>query len=274
MLPIFWIKIISICSLIVITTLFGFLPMLLVRIILNRQPRITSILSYLMCFSAGLILTTGIEHVLMNAIDAFDAYREDLAYPYVGTLTSLSFLLACFIDRFFMAKQKTTVLLPTVTLVENEGDTNSAEPLSFFCALSFHSFFEGLVLGAADIPISTFGMWLILAVLLFHKSLEAFVMSSLLIKHDYSKLMIFFSSIIFACITPGGIGFGLVLYQRLPNYTSLIAGICTSLSAGVFIQVGGQSILSRETHLKHKVLLKFIPITFGFICASVVAWLA
>lgn len=274
MVSIFWIKIVSICSLIIVTIIAGTLPWIFIRIMLNRRPRINLIVSYLMCFSAGLILSTGFEHVLMNAIDAFDAYKEDLAYPWVGTLTSLSFLVACFIDRFFMGKQRTTTILPGVNLIEEEGDTNTVEPISFFTALLFHSFFEGLVLGATDIPISTFGMWLILIVLLFHKSLESFVLSALLQKHEYSKWMVASGIIIFACITPAGVGAGLVLYQKLPDYTSLIAGICTSLSAGVFIQVGGQSILSRETQSKHKVLMKFIPIMAGFICASIVAWIA
>jgi len=273
MLSLFWIK--NICAIcLFISTLIGCgVPVAFINILLRYKPRIDLIISYLQCFGAGLLLSTGFEHVLMNAIDAFDAYREDLAYPYVGSITALSFITACFIDRFFMGKQQTTTVFRS-TVVVNEEVKNPVEPQAYCLALIFHSFFEGLVIGAVDIPITKAGIYTIFVVLMFYKFLEGFVLGTLFQSHDYRNIAIFLWSLLFSLICPCGILAGVFLHKYIPSYTSLIAGICSSISAGVFIQVGGQSILSRETYLAYKVRYKFIPVIIGFGLSTLVAWFA
>src|SRR5665213_1372459 len=62
---------------------------------------------YLLLFSCTLIASTGINHVLPNAIDAFDGYKDGWGYPYPGIICTFSIIVSWALDVIMDPRKQT-----------------------------------------------------------------------------------------------------------------------------------------------------------------------
>ncbi|KAF4648055.1 hypothetical protein FOL47_003814, partial [Perkinsus chesapeaki] len=129
---------------------------------------------------------------------------------------------------------------------QHSHDVNMSEAsaIFIFLALSVHSIFEGLSLGASNNGSQIASTLIAIAV---HKGLAAYALGASFVEAKLSKWRMILFSVIFAFMTPVGIAIGWGL-DSAEGDTEVLSGICSALAAGTFLYVGA---------------LEFIPMAFG-----------
>ena len=248
--------------------------MLFTHFCVRDRMRPTAWFYFLMLFSCSLISCTGINHVLPNAVDAFDVYRRGWGYPYPGIICTFFVILSWALDVVMDRRKQTIQVAYSTHLQDEEEDLPPADPYMFTGALCAHSILEGLVLGAAPITSKSSYIYVILGVLTIHKCFEGFGLAVLYEAYEYqkwTKIMLLFA---FSLLTPLGIFLGLVLLLSFSGIASLIAGIASAASAGVFLYAGISIIVSRIVPSYARSNWRFLMIFAGWAVSSTIAWFA
>lgn len=272
---IFWLKIAAMIGIVVVTIIFAFIPFVVLTTMLGYgKHNRNNIFSYLLCFSGSLIATTGLNHVLMNSMEAFNLYEDGLAYPYAPCICAGTIILSWLVEKLVTNKRDRHQVFSDIYLLEEE-DPNPVEPVNITFALYLQSIMEGLVLGATDVQEDNISMYMVLAAIVLQKALEGFALGSILEEHNnYNGLTKVLLLLLFSILTSVGICIGMILTNALSGVAPLIAGICSAISAGVFIYVGFISILSREVQKITSVFHRFLYIALGWLVSSAIAWIA
>jgi ZIP Zinc transporter len=230
---------------------------------------------YLMLFSCALIATTGVNHVLPNAVDAFDDYRSGWGYPYPGVICTFAMVLAWSLDVVMDRRKQTVPVAYSTQLMDTDDDLPPADPYLFTGAIYLHSVLEGLVLGAAPIESKKTGyLYVIMAVLAIHKCFEGFSLAVLYEAYEYEKWSRILLLGFYSTLTPLGVAIGLVLAFTLSGVESLVAGICCAISAGVFIYAGISIMVSRVVPNYARTNWRFLFVAAGWAVSSAVSWFA
>jgi len=231
---------------------------------------------YLMLFSCTLISSTGINHVLPNAIDAFDTYKSGWGYPYPGVICSFVIFVSWVLDVIMDRRKNTIPVTGQYIILDDEEDLPPADPYLFTGAIYMHSILEGLVLGGAPIDNGTPSRYLyvVMAVLTIHKCFEGFSLAVLYEAYEYERWSQIFLLLIYSLLTPAGILIGLILSFAFAGTESLVAGICSAVSAGVFIYAGLSILVTRVVPVYAKTNWRFLFVFLGWFASSAISWFA
>jgi zinc transporter ZupT len=228
-----------------------------------------------MIFSCTLIASTGINHVLPNAVDAFNDFRSGWGYPYPGIICTFVMGLAWALDVIMDHRKQTISVAYSLQMIDLEDDLPPADPYLFTGAIYLHSMLEGLVLGASPVDsTSSVRLYVIMGVLALHKCFEGFSLAVLYEAYEYQRWTSILLLGIYALLTPGGIGVGMILSFTLSGYESLVAGVCCAISAGIFIYAGISIIVSRIVPAYGRTNWRFLFVLTGWAVSSGIAWFA
>jgi len=123
------------------------------------------------------------------------------------------------------------------------SQSTAFEAYVFVIALSMHSLFEGLGLGAE----SEGGLTSIILAVVSHKSLEAFALGLSIFNAKFSRKRTCAIILGYSCATPIGIAIGMSVPSE-SNIANLITGILTAVAAGSFMYISLVEILPIEFH--------------------------
>ncbi|KNC86935.1 hypothetical protein SARC_00937 [Sphaeroforma arctica JP610] len=129
------------------------------------------------------------------------------------------------------------------TLLQEKYTRTSATLLAFclLVAISFHSFFAGLSIGVMT---ETSDVVATLIAVIAHKGVAAFVLGQSFLRSTLSKLLVICLLVLFAAMTPVGVGIGWWI-SSMSDETEKLSGFVVSLSAGTFIYIG--SLVVKDT---------------------------
>ncbi|XP_069481274.1 zinc transporter ZIP1-like [Ambystoma mexicanum] len=249
-------------------------------------------LSFISCVAGGVFLAACLLDIIP---DFLTDIREELQnhqiqtdFPLPEFIIALGFLLVLIIERIVLecnkpASLETTPLLSGSSRPHLLGHkhANDAEDLekaghhfhidfnahsSFRClvlilSLSLHSVFEGLAIGLQ----STQSEVLQIAVaILVHKSIIAVSLSLLLMQSGLRPCWFRLSIVIFAVMSPMGIGLGIAVMQDQGAWSGMLQCVLEGLAAGTFVYITFLEILPHELNSSKWRLPKLFFILTGF----------
>lgn len=232
-----------------------------------------NILSMGNCFSAGVLLSAGLVHMLPDAADDFKsvkgAWPDD--FPMASVCAGIGFWLVMVVEMLprLCSKHpmKSTGLdeeLLTTNRSPRSGDhdphshldflsvtadgdvdslSRSISAVLFLFVLSVHSVIAGISIGIdPDFPFS------VVIAVFAHKGFAAFALGTSLVKADLiaNKRCLLISLVLtFACATPLGICLGLA-FDSLDKGGAALRASFAGVAAGTFIYISNVEILVKE----------------------------
>lgn len=281
MLP--WFQICSLLALSLLTLLIALIPYIFVRC--YRREKITSesqtiprLWFYcLLLFAATIIATTGIVHVIPNAIESMDNFRDGLSYPYVYIIASFT-LLACWTLDILLDPENSSLDIGYDYSVSQESVYPTTTPYFFSIALILHSLLEGIVLGSSPIEQATSKkyiskyLYIIFVVLGVHKALEAFSLGIIYEVYLFTSYIKFVALFLLSIATSIGVIVGLFLSDVVNNDLPIISGIICSIAAGIYIY-SGVTLLMHKPPGWGRGNFRFLSILLGWILPCSISWL-
>ncbi|XP_053218431.1 zinc transporter ZIP2 [Podarcis raffonei] len=289
------VKIGCLAGLLVVTLICGLIPAQ-VRWFQSNMARgkHRRILSFIGCFAAGVFLGACIMHMVADALgdiqEELKKRRQQGAsmhkqngtsegdddsemYPFGELVISAGFFLVFLIES--------VVLHCCPRAVHSHGDHNTEEdhkdpPEShssfrafvLFLSLSFHSVFEGLAIGVQKQE--TAAIQLCLAVLI-HKAIVVFSLALKLVQSGTPARWRLLYLVVFALMSPAGIGVGIGVSLYNSDGTSLAQALLEGVAAGTFLYVTFLEILPYELRSHESPLTKFFFIGLGFSIMAIIA---
>jgi len=271
-----YIKIGALVGTLFVTLISSAIPRLILRFTKTEDSRPRALFYYLMLFSASFIACTGLNHALPNAVDAFNAYQHGLGYPWPGIIATASWTVAYIMDTIMDHRKQTVSVTYNTMLVDTDDDLPPANPWLFTAAIYIASSLEGLVLGASplDTGEQTKYLYIILTVLTLHKAVEGFSLANVYEAYEYDLWMQVGLLAVYAVLTPIGILSGLILLLSFSGHNALIAGIFSSIAAGIFIYAGISLFVSRVIPNTVRTNWRFLCMGLGWLASSAISWFA
>lgn len=209
--------------------------------------------------SAGIFLGAGLIHMMGDASESF--YELHFSYPIAFLLVGFTFLF------FLLLEHIGQELYPHAGCRDHVGGRNPFAVLAV-AMLSMHSFLAGAALGLSD---SLALSMIILVAILAHKWAASFALAVQINQANFKMRTAVSMFLIFACMTPVGVLFGLLASQYLAQWP-LLEPIFASLAAGTFLYLGTLHGLERAVMIKQCCNLKaFVYVILGFALMAVVA---
>eukprot|EP00189_Rhodosorus_marinus_P007434 CAMPEP_0184752804 /NCGR_PEP_ID=MMETSP0315-20130426/43774_1 /TAXON_ID=101924 /ORGANISM="Rhodosorus marinus, Strain UTEX LB 2760" /LENGTH=354 /DNA_ID=CAMNT_0027232157 /DNA_START=766 /DNA_END=1830 /DNA_ORIENTATION=- len=201
--------------------------------------------------AGGVLLAAGFVHMFPDASDALDS-ALDWDYPLGGLLALYGCFTIFVLDRLVQSNAIQRCLPFTKPGHLEDKQNNASEALvmyMLFGALSFHSAFEGLAMGANARYADKF--YAILWAIIAHKFFAALALGLSLARNakHLSLLMRVAVAVVFSIMTPIGACLGVSLgttYDEGSQGANLIRGSLTAFSAGIFIYVALVEIIAEE----------------------------
>ncbi|XP_069812736.1 zinc transporter ZIP1-like [Dendropsophus ebraccatus] len=128
-------------------------------------------------------------------------------------------------------------------------------------SLSLHSIFEGIAIGLQSAQTEVLQ---IAVAILIHKSIIAVSLSLLLMQSNVKTKWFVLSIVMFALMSPIGIGIGIGVMQTEANGSSLVQAVLEGLAAGTFVYITFLEILPHELNSNKWRLPKVLFILLGF----------
>lgn len=209
----------------------------------------TKLSYYSKCFSGGVILSTIIFHIFP------DIYTESKCF--VAPFSSgLSFLVLFSIDKLYLQYKDTHGNQAT------ELDSR-LQALVFICALSLHSFMEGL---GTSVKNGMHLLWYTVG-LIGHKWIEAFVVSVAIHSSGFSHQSVVLLLLFYSILTPLGTVLGMVLLNSKSS-ASMTADLLNGMACGSFFYIGFIEMLNSEFNhsfeIKRRDREKILSVFSGF----------
>lgn len=278
-----WFQIGSLVVLSLITIVAALIPYIFVRCyrrkrITNNEETIPRLWFYaFLLFSATLILTTGIVHVIPNALESMDDFRDGFSYPYAYIIVSFS-LLCCWIIDILLDPNNDTIELGYGYNIDEDDSYPTTTPYFFTVALILHSLLEGVVLGSSPIEQDNVKnnpgkyLYVLLVVLGVHKSFEAFSLGVIYEAYLFSSYFKFIALFCLSIATPIGVVIGLLLDDIISSSLPIIAGIICSIAAGIYLY-SGSALLMHKPPAWGRNNFRFLSILFGWLIPCAISWL-
>ncbi len=190
--------------------------------------------------SAGLMLGSSFVHLIPESIEL------------IGPQASLYVLLGLFFLYFFEK-------YITVHICETDScEVHKKIGVSAAIGLFLHSMTDGFALGVGLlVPSPTLGL-IVFTAIFFHKTMEAFSLSSILIHAGHSKSKIIFANLLLLAAIPLG---ALLSYFIVGINNPVFAGAALAFSAGTFLHISLSDLLPevhRHSNLKNQAFICFV----------------
>jgi len=261
------------CLLIMLSALSGgWLPQLMNL----THTRMQTVIS----FVGGLMLGTGVFHMLPHAVRELDSVDRAVWWMMMGVIT-LFFLLRMF--HFHDHSLAETALQKEDHSHEHphcDHTHHHAHKLSWtgiFLGLSIHTLIDGLALGASiqgeasrTPGFALLGLGTFMAIVL-HKPLDAVAITSLMSAGGWSQKWQLMVSAGFALMCPLGAALFFFGVRHFTDYQSVVVGCSLAFSAGVFLCISlGDLLPEMEFHSHDRIrlsiaLLLGIAISWGIV---------
>lgn len=197
--------------------------------------------------SAGFLISTALVHLLPEA--SIPLHHAFPSFPISGLLVVFGII------SVFTVENVTRKHLQQQQSNSNSSSSNTSQLIAIVLAitLSFHSFIEGLALGAA---ISNPKRFIAIATaILAHKFFAALTLGNSLATavnghstERISRLSAIGTGIFFALVTPVAAFVGAALVENWIDSESNLIAALDCVSAGVFLYIGLVEILANEFH--------------------------
>ncbi|MFO1518762.1 MAG: ZIP family metal transporter [bacterium] len=195
----------------------------------------------LLSLAAGLMLGSSFFHLIPESFD--------LIGPHASFYVLLGLLFLYFFEKFI-----------TVHICEIETDAHCEVHkklgVSAFIGLFLHALTDGVALGVG-LLIPKLGLVVFLAIF-FHKAMEAFSLTSILLHEHKSKGRILLANFALLMAIPLG---ALLSFLFVGGNNPRMAGIALAFSAGTFLHVSLSDLLPevhRHSNLKNKAFAFFV----------------
>lgn len=204
--------------------------------------------------ACGVFLGAGLIHMLGDASSQFSALGYD--YPWAFVIAGIAFLFMLWLEHLGHELQ------------HKNYDTNATLAILATVMLSLHSFLAGAALGLSD----SFSLIIVLLLaVLAHKWAAGFALAVQINQSNFRTRTGLFLFLIFAIMTPLGIGFGSLVTASLTHHP-LVEPIFASLAAGTFLYLGTLHGLKNSVMVEKCCnLYHYSFVILGFVLMAVVA---
>jgi len=243
-----------IATAVILTTglVFGQMPM---RFDMSRKG-IQSMI-YADAFSAGVFFGAALLHMLPDAYENFDSLGRLPDFPFAALGCGIGFVLLLAIEKGFASKQFS-------------GQSNSnITPMLLVIILSIHSIIAGASFGLETSFLSALAIFI---AIIAHKGAAAFALGSSLRNGGITGSAHLKLIILFAFMTPFGIGLGSLFGTFLSGEDARVfEALFDALAAGTFLYVGIVDILSGLFHKPGMAWSKIALVLIGFLLMALIA---
>lgn len=170
--------------------------------------------------ASGIFLGAAFFHMLPDAIKLFAEAIGPHAYPVPELVCVAGFLFLLFLER--------------LSLLPITAQTRHSIPYILTLILVIHALVEGAALGMGGSLSETAILFI---AILAHKGSESFALGMALVRQQLSFNTILFIVILFACMTPLGIGLGTELITANSQQHILISALFNAFAAGTFLYI-------------------------------------
>lgn len=232
--------------------LFGQLPM---RFDMSRRGLQSMI--YADAFSAGIFFGAALLHMLPDAHDNFTALGRLPDFPFAALGCGLGFVLLMAIEKGFASRH-----------VLAHGNRNIT-PMLLVVILSIHSIIAGASFGLETTLMASLAIFI---AIIAHKGAAAFALGSSLRDGGITGRAHLRLIILFAIMTPLGIGMGSLFGRLLSGADArTFEALFDALAAGTFLYVGIMDILAGLFHKPGSAWQKVALVLSGFMLMALVA---
>lgn len=279
-------------GLLLLTLFFGLVPSRMKCFQAGRETQQMWI-SFISCIAGGVFLAACLLDIVPDFLndmkEAMQAQQITTDFPLPEFILGIGVLLVLIVERIVLEcsngiNEENTPLLssPAISPAVHGHSHNSQhhDPeharrhfhvdfnahSSFRCfililSLSLHSIFEGIAIGLQSAQSEVLQ---IAIAILIHKSIIAVSLSLLLIQSNVKIKWFVLSIVMFALMSPIGIGIGIGVMETQANGSSFVQAVLEGLAAGTFIYITFLEILPHELNSNKWRLPKVIFILLGF----------
>ncbi|XP_077111312.1 zinc transporter ZIP1 [Ranitomeya variabilis] len=273
----------SMVTLLLLSLLSGLAPLFLFSRqaapdILGDRRRALNLLS---CFSGGVFLATCLLDLLPDYLsgmnDALMRLKITLQFPLQEFVLAVGFFLVLVLEQIVLSYkepwgrlEETHSLLGTDTRILHTNqphvhvDVNAHSALRavvLVLSLSLHSVLEGLAVGLLQESEKVLETCL---ALLIHKCIISFSMTLKLAQGRLPPRVILYCLLLYAFMTPLGIGLGIVVTENADPIQQLNHSILEGIATGTFLYITFLEILPHELTAGDHRIMKVIIILCGF----------
>ncbi|XP_038624959.1 zinc transporter ZIP1 isoform X2 [Tachyglossus aculeatus] len=234
-------------------------------------------LSLVSCFAGGVFLATCLLDLLPDYLagidEALSALRVTLQFPLQEFILAMGFFLVLVMEQIVLAykeqgpgppREEARALLggpaPPVAAAAAAAPSALRSGVLVF-ALSLHSVFEGLAVGLQRERARALELGL---ALLLHKGVLAVSLALRLLQSRLRARAVAACGLLFACMTPLGIGLGAALAASAGPLPRLAQAVLEGMAAGTFLYITFLEILPQELAAPEQRVLKVILLLAGF----------
>ncbi|NXH21538.1 S39A1 protein, partial [Bucco capensis] len=248
----------------------------------SRSP----VLSLVSCFAGGVFLGTCLLDLLPDYLasisSALEGLRVTLQFPLAEFILAMGFFLVLVLEQVALAQREPssipeesrTLLAPSSSpsstgSIQNPslGPAGTASARGairaalLVLALALHSVLEGLALGLQEAEGAVLRVCL---ALLLHKCAVAFSLALKLLRGRLRPPAIVASLVVFAMMSPLGVGLGTAVAAGAGPRQRLCRGVLEGLASGTFLYITFLEILPQELGVPQHRVPKVILLLAGF----------
>ncbi len=239
----------------------------------SRAPALAGRLGHTNAFASGIILGTGLMHMLPEAHQELHRARPD--YPIAFLLAGLSFLLLLLIEHVLLAQRGHAHgdIAPhgkhelAGELAVHATDNRFAAYV-LLLGLSIHAVLAGIALGAQTSLERTLA---VLVAILAHKSTAGFALGISLSRNHVGADLARSLLIAFAAATPAGIAIGTLAASMTGDLANAFEAIFSAVAAGTFIYIASLDMIGEEFSHGDEPFAKWCWATAGLAIAALLA---
>ncbi len=267
-------QLVEIKGLLVLVVFFAGLGGGLTALRSSRFPGLASRLGHANAFASGIILGTGLLHMLPEAHDILiDLYPD---YPWAFLLAGLAFFLLLLVEHVLLAHRG-----HSHGSLTTHGQHELADEVAVHAAdhhlttyvllagLSIHSILSGVALGAQtnlERAIAVF------AALVCHKATEGFALGISLARNEVPRQLANRLVLAFAIATPLGVALGAIATRVLEQHLAMIfEAVFSAVAGGTFIYIASLDMIGEEFSHGDEPFAKWLWALFGLGLAAALA---
>jgi len=210
-------------------------------------------------FSGGVFLGAGLLHLLPDSADNFSKFVGDIDFPFASLVAGLGLLLILLFDHAASSKA-----------ADGETETTPDQaPILLFLVLSIHSVIAGAALGLEGAGVASMAIFI---AILAHKGSAGFALGIALVNGGVPEARRNRTVLLFAIMTPLGVGLGTFLASAFTGETDIIfEAFFDALAAGTFLYITAFDILPKAMKSGSSPWIQWVMASIGFGMMALIA---